>query len=289
GKTICTLPNVDSVFNIPNTILRCTPDTKFLILEMSVEYLGEMDFYLWLAKPDIGVVTNVFPTHLQFFDDEKGVAKEKGKLVSNLSSNGFAILNSNNIHTKNMAKITKARVIYFDVNEDPITTNSNAARKVAEIFKVPENLITKGLKNYENPKHRLFQFKHKSGSYILDDTYNSNPEATLSTLKVFNKLAKGNKKIAVLGDMLELGKLEEREHRRVGREVLKLKFDVVIGVGKLSRYLIDEVNNSNCKTYNVDSQEEVLPILLPLLSKNTYVLIKGSRSIGLDKVIDKLL
>lgn len=289
GNTVWSKENIDPVYNIPSTILKCFIDTKYLVLEMGVEYPNEMDFYLWLVRPTIGVVTNVFPTHTEFFGDEKGIAKEKGKLIESLSKNGFAVLNSSNILTKSMAKLTKAKVFFIETNEDPIINNSNIARKIAEVLKVSSNLINKGLKNYEKPKHRLFKFQHESGAIILDDTYNSNPEAALSTIRVFNKLAGNNKKIAVLGDMLELGKLEEKEHRRVGKEVLKSKFDVVIGVGKLSRYLLDEVKNSSCKTYLINSQENVLPILLSLLSKNTYVLIKGSRSIGLDKVIDKLV
>ncbi|AKM83642.1 hypothetical protein A2422_02090 [Candidatus Woesebacteria bacterium RIFOXYC1_FULL_31_51] len=289
GNTVWSKENIDSVFNIPSTILKCFIDTKYLILEMGVEYPHEMDFYLWLVRPIIGVVTNVFPTHTEFFGDEKGVAGEKGKLISSLPENGFAVLNSSNILTKDMAKLAKSKVYYFDTNVDPTIQNSNTAKKVAEILKVSNDLIDKGLKTYQNPKHRLFQFQHQSGAIILDDSYNSNPEATLSTLRVFNKLAGNNKKIAVLGDMLELGKLEEGEHRRVGKEVSKSKFDVVIGVGILSRYLIDEVKKSKSKTFLVNDQKEVLSILLPLLSKDTYVLIKGSRSIGLDKLIDKLV
>lgn len=289
GNTVWSKDNIDPVYNIPSTIIKCFMDTKYLILEMGVEYPNEMDFYLWLVKPSIGVVTNVYPTHTEFFGDENGVAKEKGKLIKSLPKNGYAFLNPKNMYTKNMAKLTKAKVIYFDVDENPSVQNSNTARKIAEVLNVPEKLIEKGLKSYENPKHRLFTFKHKSGATILDDTYNSNPEALLSTLNVFNKLAKNNKKIAVIGDMLELGKLDESEHRRVGKEILKSSFDVVIGVGKSSKYLIDEVKGSDCKTYLVDNQEEVLPILKPLLLNRNYILIKGSRSIYLDKVVDKLL
>lgn len=289
GNTVWSKDNIDPVYNIPSTIMKCFIDTKYLILEMGVEYPNEMDFYLWLVKPSIGVVTNIYPTHTEFFGNEKGVAKEKGKLIESLPSSGFAVLNSKNIYTKNMSKDTNAKVVYFDADEDPITSNSNAVRKVVEILKVPNSLISEGLKNYESPKHRLFWFKHKSGAVILDDTYNSNPEALLSTLKVFNKRAKDNKKIAVLGDMLELGKLNESEHRRVGKEISKAGFSVVIGVGKSAKYIIDEIKKSTCKTYLVEDQEKVISLLKPFLLKNNFILIKGSRSIYLDKVVDKLL
>lgn len=80
APTVWTKDNIDPVYNIPATILRCTPWTKYLILEMSVEYPGEMDFYLWLAKPDIGVITNIFPTHTEFFGDADGVLKVQSVL-----------------------------------------------------------------------------------------------------------------------------------------------------------------------------------------------------------------
>lgn len=248
-----------------------------------------MDFYLWIVKPSIGIVTNVFPTHTEFFGDINGVYKEKSKLISNLPKNGLAILNGFNIFTKNMAKISKAKVIFFEIDDNPEITNKNIVQKVSNSLKVKEEIIEKGLKNYNKPKHRLSKITHISGAFILDDSYNSNPEALLATLKYFDKLSGNNKKIAVIGDMLELGKLTESEHKRVGKEIEKYKFDVIIGVGKHVTHLINEIKTSNCKTYIVSDQKDVLPILLPFLVKNSYILIKGSRSIYLDKVVDKLI
>src|SRR3990170_1754459 len=113
GSVVCTLPNVDSVYNIPNTILRCQPETKYLILEMSVEYPGEMDYYLWLAKPDIGIITNIYPTHTEFFTNIEGVRKEKVKLIQNLDKNNFAVLNLEDKNLKKSAKDLKAKIVWY--------------------------------------------------------------------------------------------------------------------------------------------------------------------------------
>src|SRR5258706_238902 len=206
GKTVYSSKNVDSVYNIPNTILKTPPGTKYLILEMGVEYPGEMDFYLWLAKPDIGVITNIFPTHIEYLKNEEGVLKEKSKLVLNLSENSAAVLNSTNTDIKKLAEKIKAKVIWIPKNSDP------------------------------------------------------------------------------------LGKNEEELHREVGKEVAKKDFQVVIGVGKASSYLIKEIKKRNkyTKTYLVESSDKVLPILTPSLYKGAYIFIKGSRSIGLDKLVDEL-
>jgi len=284
GKTVYTVANIDPVYNIPTTILRCNPRTKYLVLEMGVEYPGEMDFYLWLAKPDIGVITNIFPTHTEFLKDIEGVLEEKSKLVKSLSKNNFAVLNKTDSRLKSLENKIEAKVIWFNGE------NSDAARKVAEIFGASPENIEKGLKNYDRPRHRYEIIKHESGAVIFDDSYNSNPEALLTTLKKFNELAGKNTKIAVLGDMLELGSLEEKEHRRVGKEIAKSNFNVVMGVGNAIRFLLDEIKegSKSTKIYYFDKAEEVLSKLEPILEKGSYVLIKGSRSIGLDKVVDSL-
>lgn len=295
GKTVYSPKNIDSIYSIPNTILSTPPGTKYLILEMGVEYPGEMDFYLWLAKPDVGVITNIFPTHTEFLGSIEGVFKEKSKLVLGLSKNGKAVLNSSDSKLEKLAAKLIVKVKWFQADINPQKQNANAAVVVAKIFGVGIEKIKKGISSYEKPPHRLEVVKNGSGAFILDDSYNSNPWAALSTLEYFNsmiknqKLAKG-RKIAVLGDMLELGDYDETAHRELGREVAKSDFEIVIGVGNSSKFLIDEVNKKSpsTKTYLFDGAEEVYPVLRGFLDKDAAVLVKGSRSIGLDKVIDEL-
>ncbi len=284
-RVTATPPSIDPIYNVPNTILRCLPGTKFLILEMSVEYPGEMDYYLWLARPDIGVITNIFPAHTEFLGSINGVLKEKSKLVLSLAKNGTAVLNEADFRLKSLKNKIKAKTVWFNGE------NSVAARAVAEIFDIPAGNIEKGLKNYVHPRHRLEITTLKSGALVLDDSYNSNPEALLATLRKFNELAGRGVKIAVLGDMKELGKIEESEHRRVGREIAKSSFSVVIGVGTTIGFLLEEVSKSpkRTETHLFSKEEEVFPALEPLLKKGVYVLIKGSRSIGLDKVVAELV
>lgn len=276
GNTVWSKDNIDPIFNIPTTILRCTPFTKYLILEMGVEYPNEMDFYLWLVKPDIGLITNIFPTHTLFFGDENGVLKEKSKLAKNVK---IAILNENNKYLKKLKFSLKAKEVWFTESVNAIETNSNAARKVAETLNISKAMIDKGLSEYQNPKHRLELIHHKSGAVILDDTYNSNPEAVISTLKYFNQIAGTNIKIVILGDMLELGKLEESEHLRIKSELKKYKIEKVFGVGKSVKLIT---------TNTFSNSLELLPEIKKYLAPKTYILVKGSRSIGLDKLVDKL-
>jgi len=263
--------------------------TKYLILEMGVEYPGEMDFYLWLAKPDVGIITNIFPTHTEFLGDIGGVFEEKVKLVSSLSKEGKAVLNSGDKMLKSLSNKLAAEIIWFSPDIDPIIQNAKTAKVLAKSFGISDGRIKQGLATYKKPVHRLTIINHKSGAMILDDSYNSNPWAALSTLEYFNKIAEG-KKIAVLGDMLELGNYDEDAHRELGRSVANAGFETVIGVGKSSRFLIDEINlhSKNTKTYLLDGVDGTIPIVKRELGKNVSVLVKGSRSIHLDKLIDSL-
>lgn len=280
GNTVATPHSIDPVYNIPNTILRSTLKTKYLILEMSVEYVGEMDYYIWLVNPNIGVVTNVFKTHALHLVDENGVAKEKGKLIQSLSKSGYAVLNKDNKYVKKMSKLTKAKITYFNEDENPIQTNLNAASAVCRLLGFTDEEIEKSLKDYKLPDHRFKLIKHKSGAYIFDDTYNSNPGAFIKTLNYFAKLAGKNNKIAVVGDMLELGDKEVDEHLKISKELKKLGFTKVFGVGKLVSHITKNVYTDPVA---------VFPALKSYLKKGNYIFIKGSRSIGLDKLVDKLL
>lgn len=288
GKTVFSKANIDPVYNIPATILKTLPGTKYLILEMGVEYPNEMDFYLWLAKPDVGMITNIFPTHTLFLKDIKGVFNEKSKLALFLDKDNAAILNMEDKLLKTLSGKLKCKIVWYKAPQNPFDANANAAETCAKYLGIDADTIKQGLEKYINPPHRLEIIRHKSGSVILDDSYNSNPWAAISTLNYFNQIAKG-KKIAVLGDMLELGTYDEEGHRLLGREVGRSNFDTVIGVGKSSAFLIDEIKKlSKTKTILVAKQGEALPKVKKLLGPKTFVLIKGSRSIGLDKLVDSL-
>jgi UDP-N-acetylmuramoyl-tripeptide--D-alanyl-D-alanine ligase len=289
GSTVYTPRNVDSIYSIPNTILVTPPWTKYLILEMGVEYPGEMDFYLWLAKPDVGLITNIFPTHTEFLGNIEGVFREKSKLALNLTKDGYAVLNSGDSILKSLSNKLSSKIVWFSHDISPLAQDANAASAAAKVFGVSGEKIKKGLAAYKRPSHRLEVINHASGAVIMDDSYNSNPWAALATLEYFNKLAKGEK-IAVLGDMLELGNYDENAHRELGRVVAKSDFKIVIGVGKSSKFLIEEVNkySKETETYLFAKVGDAVPIAKQNLKKGVSMLIKGSRSIGLDKLVDAI-
>jgi UDP-N-acetylmuramoyl-tripeptide--D-alanyl-D-alanine ligase len=324
GNTVYSYANIDPVFNIPATILKCKPSTDYLVLEMGVEYPNEMDYYLWLAKPDVGIITNIYPTHMEFFGDIEGVYREKAKLIFSLEKDNYAVLNSDDKLLIKLGKKTKANVVWFgkgsSVKAQGVRTSSNyntqfklivknksikidlpipgmnsvnnalAASAVASIFGIPLIKIKNGIETYKPPAHRIAVNTLKSGAVLLDDSYNSNPAAFKITLEVFSKAFRKKKKIVVFGDMLELGQKEEHFHKMAGKDIIKNKIDILIGVGDLSKYTVDEVRkNGKSKAYWVKTYELVENILKKQINNNSAILVKGSHSVHLDKVADKLI
>ena len=324
GKTVYTIANIDPVYNIPTTILKCNLKTKYLILEMGVEYPGEMDFYLWLAKPDVGVITNISITHTLFFGNMEGVFKEKSKLVKSLSKDNWAVLNIEDERLRKLKGKILSKIIWYGesglVKADNIkfnnykntefnlhlgkisckvsipvygkhfVTNALAASSAAFILGVEAEKIIRGLKDTHIEEHRMNIFTHKSQALIVDDSYNNNPFAANETLIAFKEIAGERKKLVVMGDMLELGNLEKEEHIKLGKRIAEVGTDFTIGVGNASKYMIGESQKSIGKE-NVlwlASKNEVNKHLRPFLNKDWAILIKGSRSIGLDEVVNRL-
>lgn len=324
GKVVWSKVGVDPVYNIPNTILKARLDTKYIVLEMSVEYPNEMDYYLWLSNPDVGILTNVDLTHTQYLGSKKDVASEKGKLISSLPPEGFAVLNKDDLLVKGMAGNTKAKVVYFgndaevkaknvkygnnlgtdftlvvegntkDVHMNvygmQFVSNALAASAAAKSLGVNMDTIVAGLSTYRNQPHRLNIVRTRKYGMILDDTYNSNPKAATESLNTFCLIAKGKRKIAVIGDMLELGEYDEPAHRDLGKIASSLGLSAIIGVGNSSRFLVEEASKKMGQNgcYLVGNYEEALQIVRPLLGKDTALFVKGSRSIHLDKLVDAL-
>jgi len=322
--TISSYKNIDPIFNIPTTILKCCPSTKYLILEMGVEYPGEMDFYLWLAKPDVGIITNIYPTHTLYFKNIEGVAREKLRLAENIRKDGFVVLNKKNLYLKEAGKKIDTKIYWFNNSQNKVSRieitgdlksevnlkiegkeikikldtlgeqfaiNALAASLTAIKLNCFKEQIITGLKDFLSQEHRMRVFKNKkTGAIIIDDTYNNNPEAAMAAFKTLRDLSGKNERIVVFGDMLELGNLEEKEHRRLGREIIKLSPKLVIGVGKASRYFVEEAGKilSKQRVIWVKDWKGVKEELYPELEKNCYVLLKGSRSIGLDNVVSSL-
>jgi UDP-N-acetylmuramoyl-tripeptide--D-alanyl-D-alanine ligase len=319
GSTISTADNTTSTYNIPSTILQATPFTKYLILEMGVEYPGDMDFYTWLAHPDIAIILNVNRTHTHFLKSVKNVAREKSKLFSSLPPHSIAILPVSdpllphpiNLKTYTFGSqpdafchilssklandfTTHIRII---INQLPVdlrlnligehlASNAAAALTAAYAAGISPNVSVPTMSTVTPPVHRLQPLTLPSGATIIDDTYNANPLAvsqSLATLVTLTKLTH-TIPVFVFGQMNELGQYEQSSHRDIGLLVKKLNIKHFFCHGSATKYSIESAGLGQY----FESKESLISHVKRFLSKKYLILIKASRSFKFENVVTAL-
>ena len=295
--------------------------TKYLVLEIAADKPGDIKFTTSYLRPTIAVITNLGPAHLEVFGTIEKIVEEKTQILHALSKDGLALLNIDdetlkkiaekdnwNIKTfaiENRADIT-AKNITTEISKDPepkpltkfqIVTQKTrflaeimtlgrqtnvytalAAVAVGNILDLSKEQILEGLKNIRPEKHRMEVLIGKNNSIIIDDTYNANPlsmKAALDTLKILP----AKRKIAVLGDMLELGKISQDAHRLIGQYAREIT-DQVIGVGKSAK-------DYQANKY-FENKQEIIEYLLSQIQEGDIILLKASRGIALEEVVEAL-
>ncbi|MBN2198180.1 UDP-N-acetylmuramoyl-tripeptide--D-alanyl-D-alanine ligase [Candidatus Wolfebacteria bacterium] len=324
-----------------------------LILEYAADRPGDIKYLLEIAKPKIGIITAIgeIPVHVEFFSGPEAVAKEKAKLIENLSVNNFAILNFDNELTIKMKEQTRARVISFGLNNDSslptqvglspaslvkaepdlkISNFENRFQKEDETpigisFKIEYNgsfvpvvlknvfgrahvyaaaiaacvglifdlnlvQISDALSNHYKPvKGRMNLIKGIKETYIIDDSYNASPISMEESLKTFSDLP-AKRKIAILGDMLELGKYSIEAHEDIGRLVAKIT-NILVTIGPRAKFIAEAAKSNNFpenKILSFDSSHEACLAVQNFIKEGDLILIKASRAMELDKIVEEI-
>ena len=326
-KVVATKPNLDPVLNIPETLLKIRPGTKKVILEMGVEYQGEMDFFLSLIRPKIAIITRIAFAHSQYLGDVAEIVSQKGKLIEQLPKDGVAILNWDDISCRKLAQKTTAEVVYFgkdqkncsiwadkikienfktvfELNygvervkiEYPLLGEHQiypalAAATVGILEGVSLIQIKHALESVEASEHRLQAVDGYNGSVILDDTYNSSPASVEAAIETLMSVP-ARRRILVMGEMRELGVFSEELHRQIARLIYREKVDLVfLGVGE-AQIVADELLRLGFWEERIQSNlqnPQIVSKLLKALSKGDICLIKGSRASRLDEVVNRVL
>jgi UDP-N-acetylmuramoyl-tripeptide--D-alanyl-D-alanine ligase len=308
-KTIATKGNLNNHIGVPLTLLSITPDTEMAIVEMGANHLKEIAFLCALAMPDYGYITNFGKAHLEGFGSEEGVIKGKSELYDFLTGHGKSIFfNADDaIQQEKLATVVK-KIGYSQhdskffkiqlIGADPFVkiavgdthistqlvgsynfTNCCAAILIGKYFTIELNEIKHGIENYV-PQNNRSQIIDKNGLHIILDAYNANPTSMKAALENFEQL-EAIHKIAFLGDMFELGKSAEKEHQEIANLASKMNFDQV--------YLIGE---NFFKTTGALSKFKSFDQLKETLDNNTLenatILIKGSRGMALERILDIL-
>lgn len=317
--------NLDPTFRIPQTILKAKPWHKYLILEYGIEHPGEMNYYTSIVTPKYAVMTIITPEHTKYFKDLDGVFQEESKIIESLPKNAYAILNADDPKSQELAKLTKATVVWFGsharrgvkishysqnlhgtkfrmhyrgdmasvhwkiVGKHQLTS-AYAAATIGVLAGLTLKQIAKGLYQTKPPAHRL-NIKTTEHVNIIDDTYNSSPKAAAEAIKTLVELGRGRKKILVLGEMRDLGQLSENAHKELGKVIAKTRINNLITIGRIADSISKAAKKSGFrgKIKNVKNTRQALTLLKPLVSKKAVFLVKGSRHEHLERVVFGLM
>lgn len=309
--------NFNNDIGLPLMILELTSDIDVAVLEMGMSSLGEIELLAKVAKPDIGVITNVGLSHIENLKTQENILKAKMEITAFFGKDNVLIVNGEDELLKNISSdVFKVKKIGYNHEYDVYASNIILREEETEflahafgeeaVFNLPmagkhnvlntmlaievskslnvsfEDMV-RGVENLEATSMRLQVIK-KQGLTIINDCYNASPDSMRSSLDVLSAY-KNNRKIAILGDMYELGDESEKSHFEVGRYA-KDKVDTLIVIGKYIKNFKDGFNNDNIIMYN--TKEECIKELENIIKLDDVVLVKASRGVKLENVVKKL-
>lgn len=318
-QVLQTEKNFNNEIGLPKTLLQLTKQHQACVVEMGMRGLGQIAELAAIAEPTIGVVTNVGKSHIELLGSQENIAKAKGELVEALTKDGLAVLNGDDPFVRKMTALCKGKSLYYGTAADcqvraddivcdargvhftanlsgqsfaamlPVIGRHNvynglAAAAVGQACGLTVQEIKQGLASYHGMPMR--QELLQLGPYtFINDTYNANPASMAEALKTLVLLTKG-RKIAVLGGMGELGDWAKREHEAIGRQAAELGIDILITMGDLAADIAAAAKEAGMQAvYTTQDHAEAAKTLQGLLQDGDTVLLKGSRSFAMEKIL----
>jgi len=318
GKTI---GNLNNHVGLPLSILRLPDNARVAVLELGMNHAGEIRSLARIARPDIGVVTNVGYAHVEALGSIEAVALAKRELIEELVPGGVAVLNADDPLVAAFREVHRGRSVMFGLSEDadvradgvelgaggvrfrydgvafetPLMgrhglSNVLAALAAAGIFEIPPERLRDPVRGFVPGKMRGERLEH-NGIVIWNDSYNSNPEAARAMLDVLRDTP-ALRRVAVLGEMLELGQSTGSLHRGIGKYVAAQGIDVLIGIRGAARFMVDEAvraGMSDGAAYFFENPETAGDFVRAWLRPGDAVLFKGSRGVQVERALDRVL
>lgn len=317
GEVVAPAGNFNNELGLPHTVLKATPDTRYLVLEMGARGVGHIRYLCGIARPDIGVEVNVGEAHLGEFGSVERIAEAKSELVAALSADGVAVLNADDPRVRAMATVTPARVVLAgeaadaDLRAEDVVVDARGRASyelvaggeraavrlgVAGRHQVGNTLLAAAVATSLGmslpdaaaalgearlvSSRRMDVFDRADGVTVIDDSYNANPSSTAAALRALAELGRGRRTIAVLGYMAELGSYERAGHEEVGRLAAELGVDLLLAVGDPAAPILagaESVASWGGKSVLVIDQDAAIAVLRDELRSGDVVLCKGSR------------
>jgi len=320
GKVHATEGNLNNDYGVPLTILSMDLSANFAVIEMGANHAKEIAYLTHIAKPDIALITNAGPVHLEGFKSIQGVAEGKGEIFEGLSETGIALINEDDQFRDYWISVNAgSRYITFGLSEhadvhaedidfnDDLSTcfklqtlpgsidvklsllgehnvmNALSASCVGVALNIPLKKIKQGLEETAAVDKRFVEKVTKDGAKIIDDTYNANPVAMEMALKFLSK--KKGQKILIIGDMGELGHDSVFYHQSLGEKAKESGVNQLYAIGEFTKHTVKSFGENG---FHFNAHDDMLEALRGKVKKDTIVLVKGSRSARMEKIVSAL-
>ena len=322
-KVQYTKKNFNNEYGLPKTIFELDEDLEVAVLELGTEKFGDISLLTDICRPDYAIITNIGDSHLLQLKTKENIARAKLEILEGLDENGIFLYNYDDPVLKKVVKefklpertftygtdkdcdfviepgIADASGTTFTIDNHIYTIpllgqhqmyNGGIAIVIAEFFKLDYPSIAKGLTDIELTGMRN-ELIHQKNFDILNDSYKSNPQSLEACLRTVYSLKGYDKKIVVLGDMLELGDEEVQFHKDIAQELDPQQLDYVLTIGNLAKNISDEAkeNFPESTCFHFDSKEELLEKLKEIITPNTLVMVKASRAMKLEDIVSGLV
>jgi len=306
----------------PLTLLRLGPEDRFCVLELAMRGPGEIDYLAGIARPDVGVITNIGQSHVGQLGSREAIAQAKAELLAHIPADGAAILNADDFFFSVLSAMAESAVISFGTSAEadfraveiddgdlervsfrmvtPLgdvdlrmqvpgrhtVMNALAAAAAASQLGLTLEEIAAALEEYAGSPMRMQHVRGVGGAVVLNDAYNASPDSVGAALNVL--AAAEGRKIFVFGDMLEMGAEGEPAHRAIGEVAAEAGVDWLVTVGELAGLAAQSASERGVRVDAVDGAEQAAELLRAELNEDDVVLVKASRGMALERIVEAL-
>ncbi len=324
-NTLATAGNFNNEIGLPLTLLGLRPDHQWAVVELGTNNPGEIARLTAICSPDIGVITNIGPAHLEGLGSIEGVAREKGSLLTGLRKNGKAVLNADDPRVLQLARRTRNEVVLYGMSADAairatevqetaeeisfnlnfpaesisirlknpgrfMVSNALAAAAVGHQLGLSTRTVKTGLEAFTPVSGRMNILHPANGIHIIDDTYNANPDSMQVALATLKTMRAGARGIFVAGDMLELGDKAPSMHSAIGATAAESGISRLYARGEFADWVASGARDEGLPAADTitGSRREIIADLTDWLQPGDWVLVKGSRGMAMEKVVEGL-
>lgn len=324
-KVLKTEGNFNNNVGLPLTLLRLDRSYELCVLEMGMDRPGEIDYLADIVKPEVGVITNIGDAHIERLGSRENIFKAKCEMLPHLKENGLLVLNGDDELLSTLRGNTSVPAVFCGKEEGldyharvtggdglshihcQLTTPAMdrevkipalgehmiypalTASAVGEYFNLTPEEIERGLTRFVPTQMRMNILRRGDGVVILDDTYNANPQSMRAAISALAD-SQSSWKVAVLGDMLELGPFAPALHSGVGEYLGREKIDCLVAVGEMARYIAQGARDTGVSlVFHCDDKEEAKEVLGGVIKPDSTILVKASRGMALEELTARLL